>query len=207
MRLFFSLPVPPEIRAGLEVVQRELKELDSEGMLRFVNPDLFHITVKFLGEIDESEISLFIEVGKKVASYHPKMKISCRGIDGFPDRGSKLGVLYCNVNQITTLQYAIKQEAGLEFKQSNDIHMPEGYNSHITLARGKANARWEPFEPFGPLDARRDVGEWNATHLGLVESRLNEEPRYRIVEQFELTPVGWDLYKARFPDVQFPSNW
>lgn len=54
VRAFVAFEVSPEMRQQLAVAQTVLKK--STARLTFVDPALIHITVKFLGEVDEKKI-------------------------------------------------------------------------------------------------------------------------------------------------------
>ncbi|MCM8783055.1 MAG: RNA 2',3'-cyclic phosphodiesterase, partial [Candidatus Omnitrophica bacterium] len=56
MRTFIALPVPEEIKAILGSLEEELKTKDVD--VKWVNPQNIHITLKFLGEIEENRLSL-----------------------------------------------------------------------------------------------------------------------------------------------------
>jgi 2'-5' RNA ligase len=51
VRVFVACEIPEEIRNLLGKVRTDLAT--SPSRLRFVDPDLFHITIKFIGEVDE----------------------------------------------------------------------------------------------------------------------------------------------------------
>ena len=52
MRVFIALDVPPPWRVAASGAQRALRASAGAGTLRFVDPTLMHLTLRFLGEID-----------------------------------------------------------------------------------------------------------------------------------------------------------
>ena len=55
MRIFISVEFPEEIKKELMLIQ---KEIDKLGLIRgkFTEPENIHLTLKFLGEISDSEL-------------------------------------------------------------------------------------------------------------------------------------------------------
>ncbi len=53
LRAFIALPLPAEIQREFDVIQRHLIETQAE--VKWDGPEKFHITLKFLGDIDSSQ--------------------------------------------------------------------------------------------------------------------------------------------------------
>ena len=68
MRTFISISIPQELQQILANIQSELK-LFPENRIAWVRPHQSHITLKFLGETTEEEISdisnCLIDIGKE----------------------------------------------------------------------------------------------------------------------------------------------
>ena len=50
-RLFIALAVPEEVKDRLGMVQKELSEQLHANEIRWVRPELIHLTLKFLGNV------------------------------------------------------------------------------------------------------------------------------------------------------------
>jgi len=64
VRAFIALELSPEIRQTLKEAQDVLRT--STARLTFVDPAIIHITVKFLGEVDERKIPAVMEALKSI---------------------------------------------------------------------------------------------------------------------------------------------
>ena len=64
VRVFLALELSPEIRDRLKAAQDTLRSCSAR--MTFVEPGNIHITVKFLGEIDERMIPLVIEAVNRI---------------------------------------------------------------------------------------------------------------------------------------------
>ncbi|UUX92404.1 RNA 2',3'-cyclic phosphodiesterase [Methanoplanus endosymbiosus] len=67
-RVFVAIELPPEIKEQFHTVHNILKESDAK--LTFVHPDIAHITLKFIGEVNEDKLSEIITALKKL-SFNP----------------------------------------------------------------------------------------------------------------------------------------
>lgn len=82
MRLFLAVTLDDETKEELAEMQNELKK-KIKG-IRWVNPELLHITLKFLGETDEAVLVKlgrpFEELAEKITPFN----ISLDGLGAFP---------------------------------------------------------------------------------------------------------------------------
>jgi len=64
VRAFVALELSPEIKEELRKAQESLKECGAR--LAYVNPEIIHITVKFLGEVDEKNLEKVVAALKPI---------------------------------------------------------------------------------------------------------------------------------------------
>jgi len=64
VRLFVAVDLPGEIREKIRECQSELKK--GRERVTLVNPDLIHLTLKFIGEVDEPTAEKIREALKKI---------------------------------------------------------------------------------------------------------------------------------------------
>src|SRR3954470_12523287 len=61
MRLFTAIELPPDVRAHLARVSDTLRQIPAlKEHFSWTNPDTFHITLKFLGEVDDTRVPLLV---------------------------------------------------------------------------------------------------------------------------------------------------
>jgi len=80
MRIFIALELPESVRERLGQLQGRLK--GTENRIRWVNPSLIHLTMKFLGEVKEKNLEKIIQTARNVAGRFSvlKMKIGKMGV-------------------------------------------------------------------------------------------------------------------------------
>jgi 2'-5' RNA ligase len=188
MRLFVAIEVPEgpreEARRRLEAVRGQLPPA------RWVDPDAIHLTLIFLGAIDESALPTFSAALAAAASARAPFTMALAGGGTFPPR-RPARVAWMGVEAgpgLAALQAAVSaaavQAVGYE---------PESrpYNPHITLARCPENWPRPAIETWTAAFAG-PVGEpFPVSRAALFESRLSPGgARYRVVETFPLNGLG-----------------
>jgi 2'-5' RNA ligase len=136
MRTFIAIKLPKEIKGLLASLQQELKNTGAD--VKWVEPKNIHLTLKFLGEIDEKTStkisSILEEVAKDTMSFN--IRIACAG--AFPKINSPR-VLWAGVDK-GDLETKIIAKA-LEEKIEK-IGIPKenrAFSSHITIGRIKSS--------------------------------------------------------------------
>jgi 2'-5' RNA ligase len=187
MRSFVALVPPAEVLAELGTA---LETLPAEPRLRWTRPEQRHLTLAFLGEVDDRTGDRLVERLTRVARRHPPLNLSLAGGGRFGD-----GVLWTGVDgdrlalrRLVDSVRAAARRSGLPTEHRRP-HRP-----HLTLARAAA-----PVSDLRPLVVALNdfVGStWTARELHLVRSHLGEGPggsaRHVTVATWALTGRGPD---------------
>jgi 2'-5' RNA ligase len=131
MRTFIAIKLPQNIRTGLSNIQDELKQTGAD--VKWVKPDNIHLTLKFLGEIDDSLAEKIKSVISAAAQQTPSFNLSLSQLGAFP-KIQFPRVIWIGVNND---QPVIKMAKDLE-QELIKIGIPtesRAFNSHITLGR------------------------------------------------------------------------
>jgi len=133
MRAFIAVDLEDdEIRKKLEEVQRVLKR--TGAIMKLVEPRNFHITLKFLGEIDERIVPDIQRTLREAIKENP-FEITLRGLGAFP-HPSRPRVVFVHVDSdvmprlMETVDKAV-HKLGFELER-------RAYVPHMTIARVKA---------------------------------------------------------------------
>ena len=188
IRSFISIPVTAEITSSARKIVRKLKPLD-DG-IKWVPLDNLHLTLKFLGEVDNVEVPAVCKAIRRVTDNVEPFELSFSGTGGFPSR-EKPRVLYAGVsdptgNLVDVVSGLEKQLAELGFKPE-----PRDYTPHLTLGRTRSNSRRAGDELVVAMEQLGDVwlGEMIVDELHLMASFLDKAgPTYQIMDTIELEP-------------------
>lgn len=172
MRLFVAVPVPEGLREKLADLG---KEIEQDG-IRFVKPENMHLTLKFMGEVDEGKVP-DIEEKLKGISFAPA-SCSLKGIGVFP-----------NENYIRVVWAGCESGGALEKLAKDVMDALHGYgdnrpfSAHLTIARVK---RKLDLKAFIQKHKEEVFGEFETKEFHLIKSVLKPGgPEYSVVASFE----------------------
>ncbi|MEX0999800.1 MAG: RNA 2',3'-cyclic phosphodiesterase [Thermodesulfobacteriota bacterium] len=161
MRLFIAALLPEEIRKQLTNYIDSLKH-NIEGV-KWEKSEKLHVTLKFLGDVEESMLDDIANLIQERASEYSPFKIELIDFGGFPNL-KKPRILYIglsNNTQLAKLVYELEEQlAGLGFEKENRKFVP-----HITLGRVKKKINIE--------DRPHIVqSSFQINQIGLIKSEL-----------------------------------
>lgn len=137
-RLFLAIDLPSHLKNFIAQEQARWKQVKSG--VKWVKPNLLHLTLKFLGEVPEEQLPDISESLKTICNKHPSFSLSLNGTGVFPTPARPkvfwIG-LSGEINKLRALHSDI--ETGLA-----QIGFPaekKKFSPHITLARAKTNKK------------------------------------------------------------------
>ena len=172
MRLFVAVEIPDLVK---EVFGKLESELPSEG-LKKVNPSLMHITLKFLGEVDDSKVP-GVEAALSSVEFAP-FNVQVKGVGVFPNE-NYVKVVWAGTESRELGELASKVEEALSpmFRKES-----RGFSGHLTLARVRRKIEIREF-----LERHRgeEFGGFVVNRFVLMKSVLKRpEPEHSIVREF-----------------------
>jgi RNA 2',3'-cyclic 3'-phosphodiesterase len=136
-RIFIAVDIDKLTRKNLAEVRCKLD--DPRCRINWVAPENLHVTLKFLGDVEDNELPKICETIKEVVAQSGPVEFEIRGVSAIPSLRflKKLRMLWAEVDEPTSRLDAIftKIESALEplgFPRENRPFSP-----HITLARIK----------------------------------------------------------------------
>jgi len=82
MRAFIAIELSPEIKDSLEQIQSHLKYSGAD--VKWIEKDNIHLTLKFLGEIDEKRLQYIKDILDEIGKLSEPFEISLKDIGAFP---------------------------------------------------------------------------------------------------------------------------
>ena len=177
-RLFLGIPLPEEVKEKIRVLLKEIYAV--RGDFSFVPVENLHITVKFLGDVAESEIhSLSEKVLSVVQNYHPFPAL-VQGVSAFP-RPERIAVLWVGVQCAELLPLFKDIHGALEYvwkEEREDV-------PHVTLLRVKSGRKQGKLQHLLQRFQNLRFGKMTIDRVVLYESHLLPEgPVYKVVQEF-----------------------
>ncbi|WP_175059861.1 RNA 2',3'-cyclic phosphodiesterase [Thermococcus sp. 2319x1] len=174
MGAFIAIEVNDAVRESLVKAQERIGE--KAAKIKFVERENFHVTLKFLGEIDGATAEEVKRALEEIAKRHRKHRARVRGIGVFPNP-NYVRVIWAGIENdegIRTIAEDVEKAMGrLGFKKEND------FVAHITIGRVKfVRDRLELAMTLKEL-ASADFWEFDA---GVIELKVPKGPIYDIIK-------------------------
>ena len=132
MRTFIAIGLPLSIRKKISQIQENLKKCNLT--FKWVKPDNTHLTLKFLGSVDEEKLEQIKKIITKTSGGFKAFGVNLEGFGFFPN-AKKPRVFFINTSHQELLKsIADKLEEELIIL---DFEKEGRFKSHITLARIK----------------------------------------------------------------------
>ncbi len=139
VRLFVALELPDEVRAALGRLQEELRPAGA-GRLRWVRPEGIHVTLKFLGEVEEKLVGQ-IEEALAGAVTPFELRLQPGSLGGFG--GARLRVVWVGLEGDTD---ELRKLAGQIEEALAPLGFPKErrpFAAHLTIGRVRDEASSE----------------------------------------------------------------
>lgn len=179
MRTFIAVDLPEELHSEIAQVQSKFDDFK----FKLVDPSLVHITMKFLGEVPEEQIS---DIAKAMdgISYAP-FKVSLHGVGAFPKpKFAKVVWIGCE-GDFNGLHHLVEESLS-PFGFKKDAH---DFTAHATLARVKYLPKKNKEKFLQLIEELRDIeiGTMQADAIRLKRSTLTPEgPLYDTLHEVRL---------------------
>lgn len=177
MRLFFAIELDPAVAEALDLATAPLRAQEPD--LSWVARDKLHLTMKFLGDLDDEGAARLVSAADAVASRHRPFDMTLTGAGAFPNF-RRARVVWMGVEGEPRLELL---HHDLEVACDNLGYEMEGraFRPHITLARVRTPMAIERARPFARSARGVTFAETSAVHrLTLFESTLDSPgARYR----------------------------
>jgi 2'-5' RNA ligase len=188
LRLFTAIELGEAARAELAEVGAELRRrVDSttpRARLRWVAPERLHLTVRFIGEADESQASRIIAALRDPLSF-PPFSMSFDRFGAFPASGPPR-VLWAGVG--IGAEAVVQAEAAISDRLAaiGLVREERTYRPHLTLARVRDAVGLRAAWLFEGLQVAATPTAVDA--ITLFQSRLSPKgPTYTVVERTRFT--------------------
>jgi len=185
MRLFIALNLPKKERTR---IHRAVGVLRDAGMpVRWVDPDHYHVTLKFLGQVRKDQLPGIEEALTRAASGNRPFSTEFGVFGAFPTV-RRPRVLWLGVGANPELR-CLKQDLEWALGDLGFEAETRAFHPHLTLGRGDESGGAGAFRGLDDLVAGLSfTGEMKVCSVDLMSSRLSREgARYEVVKSFKLT--------------------
>jgi 2'-5' RNA ligase len=192
MRAFFAIELPYKVREDIYSNIEELKKLKLS--CKYVEMENLHITLLFLGEIENKVLDERIELLEEDLSKMENFDISIEDIGFFYNRRGLVRVIWHDiiknsksVEEICKIIYAYFEDV---LEKNGLLGKHDIFKSHLTIGRAKKINRYqnEILKEWGMrYNSSFKKTEFNVGKISVIKSELTPEgPKYIVLKEIGL---------------------
>jgi 2'-5' RNA ligase len=188
VRTFVAVEVGEEVRSAAVALQHALARTGAE--VKWVEPHNLHVTLLFLGEVDERELAAVCRAVAAAAAGEPPFELRVSGVGAFPNprRPKTLWAGVADGSAELVRLHGKVEQALLDLGAYRQEDRP--YSPHLTLGRVKSEADGQALTPELPKHAGWVGGRTTVAEVVVYSSELRRDgPVY--------TPLGRGPLAAR----------
>lgn len=139
MRLFIAIELPEQMR---QILDQQIAKLDQQvdsRAVRWLPPGAVHLTLKFLGEVDDGQIPQIVEGIDRAASLHQRFGIGVGSLGCFPNC-RRPRVIWIGITADETPLAALHSEIESELQALGFAPEQRRFHPHLTVGRIKRSA-------------------------------------------------------------------
>ena len=177
-RLFIAIALEQKAHEAIENILSPLKKQDTNSDLKWMPIENIHLTLRFLGDVPETDIKRLIVALTKTIQPLPSFTLTLNRLMHFPPEKQRILGLSVILTDALARLYQQIEKTVTEFGFEPE---PRPFLPHLTLAR----ARKKPI-PALPDDIHIEQ-EQKVKKVTLFESKLNKQgSEYHVLRTFSL---------------------
>jgi 2'-5' RNA ligase len=133
VRTFVAVFPPPDIR---EALFRAARDLPASKAFRLIGPEKLHLTLKFLGNVAEDDLSRVAQALEPLRGRHEPFEVSTSGFGGFPSE-RKARILWAGVGEGSGPLRAVALSVDDLLEPTGFGREQRPYVPHLTLGRAR----------------------------------------------------------------------
>ncbi len=187
MRLFIAIDIDKKNKDALKVLQRDLQSKADikRDDAKWVSPEKIHLTLKFLGEVEETKAVEICNIVKNVASRHKGFELAVESVGYFGGRSAR--VLWVGTSSGSENLHQLQKDIEQQLAVAGWPEDSREFNGHLTICRIrnpragiKLAAAAEDYKDF-------KLGVVSADSVSVYQSQLTSSgPVYTLLGNYKL---------------------
>ncbi len=186
IRSFIAVPLSPEVQSG---ARRLVSKIAGEGDgIRWVPMDNLHLTLKFLGDVDNTEVPAVCKIVRNVTKDFEPFDLDFAGASALPNL-DRPRVISVSVSDPSESLRKIVARLETELAEMGFKPEPRDYVPHLTLGRTKGGSRRASEEVVQRVKQYLDIrlGAMCVDTVELIASFLEKKgPSYQVMDTIDL---------------------
>lgn len=169
IRAFIAIEIDPQVKENLTRIIHQFKKVSSK--VKWVKPTAMHLTLKFLGYIEQTKGDQVARIMDKVAEKYPPFDLFCSGIGTFPLKTRKPKIIWAGIKDSSSLK-DIYMDIEREVEKIGFSRENRSFHPHLTLGRVKKKSEVQNLLPELEKTQNMDFGKSKINRLTLFKSTL-----------------------------------
>jgi 2'-5' RNA ligase len=185
MRTFIAIDLSVEIKNQLSHLVNFLKPPARD--IKWVARENYHLTLNFLGEIDDRQVDIIRTVLDEVVKRHNQFVLTMKGAGSFPRGQSRMRVIWVGVAEESEL-LSLQQDVEESLFRKNFRREERPFSPHLTIGRAKVPENQERLRKELEKYSQKEFGSMLVKEITFFQSILRPEgPEYKIISQHNLS--------------------
>jgi len=186
MRCFVAIDIDDRLRKEIEKLQREFKRrLKNQAGIKWVGPELIHLTLKFLGEVEDDRAEEIGQAIELVCAEHKSFELEFSTVGSF---GRPAKVLWLGGGKQNTELEKLVQDIEEAFEELDFEKEQRPFSAHLTLARVKDDRIGKQIAEIAANFGTVDAGTIKVDAVCFYKSQLTSDgPVYTLLRKINFT--------------------
>lgn len=193
VRAFIAIQFPNSVKIRVAQAIKPLREQVGADWVRWVDPDLYHLTVKFLGEVTQHDIEQIKRVVENLARDGSSFETHVGEFGVFPNT-RRPRVLWVGLQEPTGAMRSLQRKIEDHLEPLGFEKERRKFHPHITVARVRRGASRNDLRRLSAALERFSLAQLAAVHtdqIHLVQSELTPEgPIYSRLASFSISATA-----------------
>jgi 2'-5' RNA ligase len=188
MRVFIAIDISDQIRKALGDLQSELQSKADikKSDAKWVKPDSIHLTLKFLGEIEDKQLADVCNIVKDVAGRHENFELSVESVGCFGGKSARVVWVGAGEGSENLLQLA--KDLQQQFALAGWPAEQREFAGHMTLCRVKNSQAGVKLAQMAKDYEHLRLGAILADSVRVYQSQLTPSgPIYTLLGNYKLS--------------------
>lgn len=184
MRCFVGVDFSMDVKSCIADMQMKLKKSAVSGRWKHINN--YHLTLKFLNEIDSGTVEKVNQSLEEVCSIAGYFTLRISELGNFPGKGC-LRVLWLSLDGDLEKLYQLQESIDTSFQKIGFEKEKRGYTPHVTLGQDVVFGQdFDKIKKITPVEAFPDI---TVDKVYLFKSEQIQNKRiYTPIREFKLLP-------------------
>lgn len=179
IRTFIAVELPAEVRGRAARLQQTLAE--SGAGVRWVAKDNIHLTMKFLGEVEDVQIPAVCRAVQQVAAANPAFEVELSGVGAFPS-AARPRTLWVGIDGGAAELIALHERLDAALAELGYRPEERRFSPHVTIGRLRNSRDAHRLADVLAQKADWKAGEVQVDQLVVMASELTPQgPHYTVM--------------------------